>query len=673
MTAVTGDDRRPNEPQGGAAPNSLPRLWGRRAFWQIRLRWAVAPLMVAGVFAGQTLGFELRAAPILLIALGSLLYNGVFAWIYSRWERELAADPRLERRVVVLEVLADYTAMLLLVHLTGGASSPLALFLLFHVIVGAVQFSPGTAHLFAALAAAGLWAIHGLDLAGWLPSHGLAFRGQPLHQVDRPEQATVYLLVLTATLFLTATMVSRIMRQLRGHVAELDAASAELADLNARLNGLYAMVRAIGAERHLAPKLETVARELAHVTDVPAAAVKLLSEDGKTLRYVAAYGLPSELVAKTVIRLDQSPLNRRILDGETLVHGRIGGDPAQQHKSELAPLGFRSAVLAPLRVGSRVIGTLGVYAPTADRFSDLDSDFLRLAADLVALAIEDAQANEAIEHLMTERTQFMLKAAHNLRAPLSAGLSMLELIAGGLLGPVTPAQADHLQRIDERLRALDRAIGQMLTIARTRDVSREIPDVVVDLADLARETERTFRDEADRKGIAFAVTVEPGLPVVASGVDLLQELMENLVSNAIKYTPSGGDVRVRFERGEPGEVRIRVRDTGIGIPVREQGRLFQEFFRAANAKQHSPAGTGLGLALVKQTVDRHSGRIRIDSAEGQGTSVTIDLPVRRLSRPAPAPPASADAMNPTSPGDPGDPDAALEPPGPTVPPVSIPG
>lgn len=621
----------------------LPQLWGRRGLWQIRLRWAVAPAMSLGVLAGEALGFDLRVRPILVIALASLAYNAAFAWIYQREARELAADPRFERRVVICEVLADYAAMLLLVHLTGGASSPLALFLLFHVIVGAVQFSPGTAHLFAAIAAAGLWAIHGLEVAGWLPSPPLAFRGQPLPGLDHPAAAVAFLLALTATLFLTASMVSRIMRQLRGRVEELGSASVELADLNTRLNGLYTMVRSIGAERHLAPKLEAVVRELAHVTEVPAAAVKLLSEDGRTLRYVAAHGLPREVVDKTVIRVDQSPLNRRILDGETLVHGRIGGDPAQQHKSELAPLGFRSAVLAPLKVESRVIGTLGVYAPTAGRFSDRDSEFLRLAADLVALAIEDAQANEAIERLMKERTQFMLKVAHNLRAPLSAGLSMLDLIAGGVLGPVNDGQADHLRRIEERLRSLDRAIGQLLTIARTRDVSREIPDVIIDLEELAALTERTFRDEATRREVRFTVGIEAGLPRVASGVELLREMMENLVSNALKYTPAGGEVQVRFERGDPGEVRIRVRDSGIGIPEREQGRLFQEFFRAANAKQHSPAGTGLGLALVKQTVERHRGRIRVDSAEGRGTSVTIDLPVRRAGLPAtPAPPPAAE-------------------------------
>ncbi|MBZ0089428.1 MAG: GAF domain-containing protein, partial [Thermoanaerobaculia bacterium] len=607
MGLETDPARSPAAPGANAHLNHLPQLWGRRGFWQIRLRWAVAPVMIAGVLIGQALGFELRALPILASALASPVYNALFAWIFSRQARRPEPDPRLDRWLVLLEVVVDYVAMLALVHFTGGASSPLALFLLFHVIIGAVQFSQGTAFLFAGLAAAGLWALHWLHVTGLLPSHGLALRGEPLDLLDRPAHAAVFLVFFTATLFLTAAMVSRIMRQLRGRVDALARASAELVDLNTRLHSLYAIVRAIGRERHLAPILETVARELAKVIEVPAASVKLLSEDGRTLRYVASFGLPEDLVENTVIELDQSPPNRRVVEGETLVQGLIGGDENLQLQDELAALGIRSAVFAPLRIESRVIGTLGVYAHSADRFSDRDSEFLKLAAELVALAIEDAQANEALERMMQERTQFLLKVAHNLRAPLSAGLSMLELMEGGLLGPVTAAQSDHLRRVADRLHALDRAIGQLLTIARTRDLSREIPDVVVDLEDLAAQTERTFRDEAEHKGVDLAIAIESGLPVIDSGVDLLKELMENLVSNAIKYTPAGGEVRVRFERGDAGEVRLTVRDTGIGIPEREQEKLFQEFFRASNAKKHSPAGTGLGLALVKQTVERHHG------------------------------------------------------------------
>ena len=105
--------------------------------------------------------------------------------------------------------------------------------------------------------------------------------------------------------------------------------------------------------------------------------------------------------------------------------------------------------------------------------------------------------------------------------------------------------------------------------------------------------------------------------------------MENLVSNATKYTPEGGEITVLMAHGQDGEVRITVTDTGVGVPAAEQDRLFEEFFRASNAKKTTVAGTGLGLALVKKSVERHNGRLRLASKERQGTTVVIELPVRQ--------------------------------------------
>jgi signal transduction histidine kinase len=105
--------------------------------------------------------------------------------------------------------------------------------------------------------------------------------------------------------------------------------------------------------------------------------------------------------------------------------------------------------------------------------------------------------------------------------------------------------------------------------------------------------------------------------------------MENLVSNAIKYTAEGGEIEVRFGRGDAETIQIVVRDTGIGIPAAEQDKLFQEFFRASNAKRFTTTGTGLGLALVKQTVNRHNGELELTSAEDQGTQVTVSLPIHQ--------------------------------------------
>jgi signal transduction histidine kinase len=614
---------------------TLPGFWGRQEFWQIKVRWAVAPLMIAGLIVGRAIGFEFPVLPILLIALANPVYNAVFAWILARYEDKLAADPDLDRIFALLEIITDYLTMFLLIYFTGGVTSPLVVFLIFHVVITAIQFPPRMAYQMAALAAAGLWLLLVGDVTGAVPSIDLVFRGQPVHTVPRGPFSGVALLFFTATLFLIANIVTRIMGQFRSRVRDLAEVTSELADLTDRLNSLYAMVGSISAERRLEPMLETVTTEMARVMEVSAVAVKLLGKQGKTLRYVAAHGLPDKLVQETVIELERSPLNRRIMEGETLVQGVLGGDEGLQLEKDFRALGIQSAILAPLKVEDRVSGTLGVYARREGRFDTADSDFLKLAAELVAIGIEDARVNEEVERLMEERTQFMLQVAHNLRAPLSAGLSMLELVKDGYAGEINEKQADYLRRVDNRLRTLNQTIGELLSIARTRDTSREIPDVVVDLSKLGRYTEETFKQHAACKNIRFEVSVDSSLPRVDSGLNVLEQVMDNLVSNAIKYTPEGGRVGVRFRSVDQDEtqaldqVEIVVEDSGIGIPAKEQHKLFQDFFRASNAKQLTTNGTGLGLVLVKQAVERHQGKMRIESQEGHGTIVTLQLPASR--------------------------------------------
>ena len=472
-------------------------------------------MMIAGVLVGKWLGFEFETIPIVLIAISSLVYNSFFAWVYSRYPERLAADSSLDRFFTLLEVMVDYLAMFLLIHFTGGVSSPLVPFLVFHVIIAAIQFSPGIAYALASVAAAGLWLILVGEILHWLPCYGLSFRGQSVHFMDRPIFAFTWLLFFTATLYLAAALVSRVMRRFRQGVEDLAQTTAELASLNKKLSGLYAMVGAIGAERHLQPILDRVTAEMTQVMEVRAATIKLLSEDGKTLHYVSSQGLPADLVAETVIELDRSPLNRRVVEGETVVHAVEDGDDTLQLGAVLREMGIRSAAFAPLQFEDRAIGTMGVFGVRANQFHAPDKEFLGLAGKLVAIAIEDARANEAIEALMAERTQFMLQVAHNLRAPLSAGMSMMDLLEDGYVGEISPKQAEYLKRIEGRLRSLDQTIGELLTIARARDWSREIPDVVVDLEGLAAHTERTFRAKAASKDLRFQVSADPDLPTQA--------------------------------------------------------------------------------------------------------------------------------------------------------------
>lgn len=537
--------------------SQLPKLWGRQGFWQIKFRWAVAPFMLAGLVIGGLLGFELPVVPIVLIALSSPLYNSVFAILFSRYRTRLEREPGLDRLFSVIEILTDYAAMFLLIYFTGGVSSPLVVFLIFHVIISAVQFSAATAFRLAGLAASGLWLLLLGQVMGWCTCDLISYRGIPISVMDRPVYAAVVLLFFTATLFLTAAMVGKIMRSLRERVGDLADVTSELANANDKLRSLYTMVTAMGAAHHLEPVLATVTAELTKATGVRGVAVKLLSDDGRSLSYVAAHGLPEELVRDRVVFLDQSPVNRRVIDGETIVEANIEDNSLQLHR-ELSELGIRSAILAPLAVAGRVIGTLGFYSRTPGRFNDDDTPFLKLAAELVAIAIDDARAFDEIEDLLRERTEFMLEVAHNLRAPLGASLSILDLLNDGYLGKLTEQQTEHLNRLDTRLRSLDQTVSELLALARTRDRSREIPDVIVDLVALADHTRRTFQEEATRKELRFRVETGENLPQVESGLNLLEQVMENLVSNAIKYTPEGGAVSVSFARLGKQTVRITV-------------------------------------------------------------------------------------------------------------------
>jgi len=204
-------------------------------------------------------------------------------------------------------------------------------------------------------------------------------------------------------------------------------------------------------------------------------------------------------------------------------------------------------------------------------------------------------------------------------------LSILEVVRDGYLGPVNDDQNEYLRRLDRRARTMLALVNELMALSRNRQ-RREAEVAATEPAMLARRVQRTFQDKAAEKRITFQVNLPPDLPEVRGRLETVEQLLENLVSNAIKYTPAEGSVEVRFARAN-GTVRIEVSDTGIGIPAADRPRLFTEFFRAENAKAMDEIGTGLGLAIVKEIVDQLGGRIFMESEEGVGTIFVVHLPI----------------------------------------------
>ena len=170
-------------------------------------------------------------------------------------------------------------------------------------------------------------------------------------------------------------------------------------------------------------------------------------------------------------------------------------------------------------------------------------------------------------------------------------------------------------------------VNDLLFAARLQAGELRLDREHLDVAAIVRQSVREARPRADAKDIVLELEEAPVPPADADRGRLFQ-LLDNLISNAIKFTPERGRVDVRV-RTQNGTIRIEVADTGIGIPEDERGRLFDRFFRASTAVRQQIPGTGLGLYIARAIVEAHGGSIDVESADGQGTTFCVDLPARR--------------------------------------------
>ncbi len=234
-----------------------------------------------------------------------------------------------------------------------------------------------------------------------------------------------------------------------------------------------------------------------------------------------------------------------------------------------------------------------------------------------------ADEKNRLEELDKAKKLFFRLMTHELQAPLSAIQSYLQLLLEEYIAP--DQQHVVLEKCVVRLEEEKKLIGDLMVLGRLQAIG-PAPDLApVQLDETLQEVAGELASQAGQKDLKLTVEIQEQLPPVNGSPKLFKSLWENLLGNAIKYTLPGGTVTASLQV-ENDQVVGQVRDTGIGIPTEEQGRLFSEFFRAKNAKALSLRGTGLGLVIVKRIIDGAGGNIRVESEEGQGSTFTFTLP-----------------------------------------------
>jgi PAS domain S-box-containing protein len=223
------------------------------------------------------------------------------------------------------------------------------------------------------------------------------------------------------------------------------------------------------------------------------------------------------------------------------------------------------------------------------------------------------------------RADFLSMVSHELKSPLSSLLMQISVVLDGLAGELTSKQTDMLGKAKEKTKGMITLVNDILDYRRLKE-GKSIQKVeTLNLAEVLEHTVELMRLSAEEKGIAITSEIAEELPSFSGDRGGVEAIFVNLISNAIKYTPKGGNVNVSLNKEAKG-IRLMVTDTGMGIPPEDIDQIFEKFYRIKTEQTRSISGSGLGLSIVKGIVEAHSGAVHVESEVGNGTTFIVSLP-----------------------------------------------
>jgi signal transduction histidine kinase len=296
-------------------------------------------------------------------------------------------------------------------------------------------------------------------------------------------------------------------------------------------------------------------------------------------------------------------------------------------------LGYRSLMAVPLMRDDHLLGGLVVYRKTPGDFDAAVIDLLRTFATQSALAIQNARLFREIEEKSRElamasrhKSEFLANMSHELRTPLNAIIGFSEVLAERMFGEINDKQAEYLADILESGRHLLSLINDILDLSKIEAGRIELEPTEFNLPDAIENTLILVRERAHRRGIALGRMVDERVRTIRADERKVKQVLLNLLSNALKFTPEGGRIDVAANITD-NAIEISVSDTGVGIAAEDQAAVFEEF-RQVGAASKKIEGTGLGLAISRKFIELHGGKIWVTSQVGTGSTFAFTLPLQ---------------------------------------------
>jgi len=423
---------------------------------------------------------------------------------------------------------------------------------------------------------------------------------------------------------------------------ELKSRTAELTRSVGELKALGEVGQAVSSTLDLETVLSTIVSRATALAGMDAGAIYEYDEARGEFYLHTADRLQDEVVTALragPIRKGEGALGRMAMAGEPAQIRDIMTDASYQSRLRevVLKLGYRSLMAVPLMRDNHMLGGLVVYRKSPGEFDAAVIDLLRTFATQSALAIQNARLYREIEVKSRQleiaskhKSEFLANMSHELRTPLNAIIGFSEVLAERMFGDINEKQAEYISDILQSGQHLLSLINDILDLSKIEAGRMELELSDFDLPSTIENTLMLVRERAVRRGIALGRSIDERLGTIRADERKVKQVLLNLLSNALKFTPDGGQISVRAAV-QDGMVEISVTDTGVGIAPDDQEMVFEEFRQVGTASK-KVEGTGLGLAISRKFIELHGGRIWVKSTVGSGSAFTFTLPLTNKSR-----------------------------------------
>lgn len=400
------------------------------------------------------------------------------------------------------------------------------------------------------------------------------------------------------------------------------------------MSALVDMAKQITGKLKLRSVLTITVEILRDLLKARACTITMLSDDKAELVVATAAGISPEYVGQARMKVGEGVSGQVVHTGEAVYIADTHSEPDFLFFDEVV----RSLMVVPLKVRDEVIGTLAIDSDQPQAFDAADVQLLIVAGAQVSVAIANARLFEELERHTDDlvaaydelkendrlKDELVQNVSHELRTPLTFVKGYVDLLIEGEMGAINDFQRDSLQIVSDKTDEITRIIGDIVTLQRIDAANLQKEELA--MAQLIRTTVASHQLIAQERGLQIVHQIPAGMAgLVLADKDRLNQVLNNLIGNAIKFSPDGGTIQVSLHEVE-GKVQVVVSDEGIGMPADQVHRIFDRFYQVDGSSRRRFSGTGLGLAIAKRILEAHDGVIWVESELDKGSTFYFTLP-----------------------------------------------